>query len=275
MLRFNTRLACQALGVLLLASSGIAQGIQLWSSDEYEPRGFAPLSGLVETYQELTSLQQEERNKGAKMGMDGIFVAGDCIVADVAASNAYSEMKNEGFEVLCSTSQPTLGTTTVLYFPTRAHKVMDRLRKGERVQFFGKALKIDGFSRIKRAHVEVTSFSDGAGPGAKKVPVAPAGVPAVPKLDGDMAQVRKQLIAAGWKPRPITPAPGAYIDASAKELQALGMPEAADCSGTGFAHCYFNYQKNGACLHVVSIGEFGGKSGPRYPSFDQYHHQCP
>lgn len=75
---------------------------------------------------------------------------------------------------------------------------------------------------------------------------------AVPTVYGaDISDARRALIAAGWTPVPAeSEGFGRQVD-----LHAMGIIEAENCSGTGLAHCSFNYENAGIDLRVVTAGE--------------------
>jgi hypothetical protein len=60
------------------------------------------------------------------------------------------------------------------------------------------------------------------------------------------------LRKAGWTPNP--PA-GEERDERAEEMGTNGLPEAADCSGTGFGYCSFSYKGKAGTLSVTTVGE--------------------
>ena len=88
----------------------------------------------------------------------------------------------------------------------------------------------------------------------------------VPNLYGKpITEVRKEIMAKGWTP--LRGPPPSEPDAVAKDLQRLGIVEAVDCAGTGFAFCSYYYRQNDMELSVTSFGD-------RKPTVSAYHVAC-
>ncbi len=71
---------------------------------------------------------------------------------------------------------------------------------------------------------------------------------------------RAALIVAGWKPRVIN---SYSLDGTvqwnrfgeSEFLAREGYREVEYCSGTGLTYCFFDYVRNGKCLHLETKGE--------------------
>jgi len=74
----------------------------------------------------------------------------------------------------------------------------------------------------------------------------------VPNIFGtDITDARDALHRKGW-----TPKPQPRLEwGQQPDLQDIGVIEAIDCSGTGFAFCAYEYQNGEASLRVISSGE--------------------
>lgn len=261
-----------------VAASANAHSFQKWElNGPAEPQSITPLPRLIEQYQGLTSLQQEEKNKSLAASRSGYWVTDVCRIEDARASDEYSTLQSKGFEVDCVTNNP-FGTKAVLYFPESAQSLIGNLAKHQRVEFKGIAAKVDGFSSIKQAYVRVTSLSpQGQGP-AVKATSAPA---AVPQLKGTNAfEMRRLLIAAGWSPRETF-----GKNYSGESYRAIGhagslldggIIEVQQCAGTGSGGCIYNYVKGDACLRVFTAGDYAkeGKT-THYPAYVGHKAECP
>lgn len=258
-----TTVLTAALAALPLVAA--AQLSPPWTRAEVnEPARFLPLSDLIGLYQDFTSIQQDAKNKEIAERGKGYWVTDTCAVEDVRESNAFSTLKNVGYEVDCRTNRP-IGSLAELYFPQEAQPLMAKIAKGQRIEFRGLAERIDGFSLVKTAYVQVTSVS---APGRAK-----ASAPAIPPLKGSIVDLHKTLLGAGWAPQPVV-----GIDASgmATALRRDGFPEVEVCAGTGTAPCVLNYTKAGACLRVVTEGEYGLSGKEKYyPGYSSHSRSCP
>lgn len=96
---------------------------------------------------------------------------------------------------------------------------------------------------------------------------ASAGAVEPPAKNVPFTDARRELIAAGWKPRETFLLMGGGERANqwgdAEELYRAGFIEVVACSGTGRNYCSFNYVRGKACLVLHTLGEFSpGKYEP-------------
>lgn len=76
----------------------------------------------------------------------------------------------------------------------------------------------------------------------------------VPNVYGKpITDARRAIMAKGWEP--FQSPPPSYPDPSGDDLRKMGIIEATDCAGTGFAYCSYYYHKGDMELSVVSFGD--------------------
>src|SRR5438105_2869637 len=59
----------------------------------------------------------------------------------------------------------------------------------------------------------------------------------------------------------------------ARLLFQAGFFEVESCTGIGQNYCFFNYQKNGECLRLITSGEYFSASDE--PKLDKWTNECP
>jgi len=86
------------------------------------------------------------------------------------------------------------------------------------------------------------------------------------------ATVRECLLKSGWRPvrTNLTLSDGTPENnfGDAALFYSAGITEVQACSGTGRNYCLFNYRRNGICLQLGTIGEYGVGTGPILEKWD-------
>lgn len=98
------------------------------------------------------------------------------------------------------------------------------------------------------------------------------GTAKVPLIYGmPIDQARSLLAQHGWQPVPFA-GERSTVYGIAPDLVAAGLPEVAECSGTGFGFCSFSYAEPAGTLFVTTAGEISEDG--TLPSVADYGMDC-
>lgn len=92
-----------------------------------------------------------------------------------------------------------------------------------------------------------------------------------------ISEAHTQLMKNGWAPvridKKLADGERENLEAEARLLFDAGFFEVEYCTGTGRNLCFFNYQRNGECVRVITEGEYF--SATEVPILATWNNQCP
>ena len=92
-----------------------------------------------------------------------------------------------------------------------------------------------------------------------------------------ISQIRAQLLNNGWLPvridKQILEGGGGNQHGDGRLMFSAGYIEVESCTGADVELCVFNYQKNGRCLRLTTVGEYHAPLGE--PLLDSWSTDCP
>lgn len=92
-----------------------------------------------------------------------------------------------------------------------------------------------------------------------------------------ISQIRAQLLKDGWVPvridKKILEGDIGNQHADGRDMFSAGYIEVESCTGADVELCVFNYQKNGRCLRLTTVGEYHPPLGE--PTLDSWSMDCP
>ena len=116
------------------------------------------------------------------------------------------------------------------------------------------------YKAVNSRTLELGKTPNAVQPAPAKLSAANSELPSFNTGDG-YAQIRKQLLADGWKPFHAAEAD----TCSAGDTRCEGRPEMQACTGTGLGNCKFLWKKGSTLIGINTIGD----GDPSFASLDQ------